>query len=369
MHRTVNSGAFAQWTKDAITLFQGSDFTDLYHESWHEFTQKYFSTSEKGALWAEVKNLPGKVKIGGQEVPYYSLTNRQADEILAEAYRTYAMNRPKQDLQKELSALGEKEKPFLERVFERIYNFLNSLFKGKTINIQSPMDIDTIQNLFQTLYEGKIDPTKYNIKNSTDSFVNRSKELDLEVITEQGDVIPATLSAMHMAEVFEGIDFFLGKAMKARNLDYSMLTNKTLVNKYLPELYNDVKVYFETYYNQLLEESEKANEANYQQIEDRIDFLTWVLSSSGLGDNWTKVIEHHKSFSKGRVLDIKASDTSEDTISEEADESVLTRDLKINKDETQVSTELLMASNILELIKNLPNVTTTGGVTTPVFSP
>jgi hypothetical protein len=369
MHRTVNSGAFAQWTKDAITLFQGSDFTDLYHESWHEFTQKYFSLSEKAALWSEVKNRPGKVKIGGQEVPYYSLTNRQADEILAEEYRTYALNRPKQELKKELDKLEQKQKPFLERVFEKIYNFLNSLFSGKIINRESPMEIDTIQNLFQTLYEGKLDSKRYDPSNITDSTVNRSKEIDLEIITEQGETIPATISAMHMAEVFEGIDFFLGKALQSRGLDYSFLTNKSLVNKYLPDLYNDVKVYFETYYNQLLEDSEKADEASYELTEDRIDVLTWVLSSSELGDNWKKVVDHHKSFSKGKVLDVKAVDSTEDTISQEEDESELTRDLKINKDDSKVSTELLMSSNILELVKNLPNLTSSGGVVTPVYSP
>ena len=371
MHRTVNGGAFAQWAQGAITLFEGSDFTDLYHESWHEFVQGYFSLSEKTAIWAEIKNRQGSVKIGGNETPYYSLTNRQADEILAEEYRTYAMNRPKQDLQKELAELDEREKPFLERIFNRIYNFLQSLFGGKILNRENPLQVDTIQKLFSDLYEGKIDVAKYDSSNITDTMLNRSKELDLTSLSEDGEILSATISSMEMAEVFGGIDYFFLEAMNKRGLTYAFLSNDKLKEEFIPKLYNDVKVYFETYYNQLLDESDNANEADAEQLEDRINTLTWVLSSSELEDNWEKIVKHHQSFSKGGVLEL-SNTQKENSVEQESlerdDESVATRDLKINKNESEIDTELLMFPTVLELIKNLPNVVSVNGIVQPIYS-
>jgi len=384
LHRVVNGGAFAQWTKGAmvmhqgsklyegskITLFNGADFTDLYHESWHEFTQGYFNLAEKTAIWAEIKNRLGNVNIGGKEVPYYSLTNRQADEILAEEYRTYSMQRSRDEREFKPQA-QEEEKSFLERVFDRIYNFLQSLFGDKQIDRENPLQVDTIQQLFSDLYEGKIDVTKYNPSNITETSLNKSKELDLSIVSDEGEVLSATISSMEMAEVFGGIDYFFTQAMNKRGLTYAFLGNDKLKQEFLPKLYNDVKVYFETYYNQLLDEEENANEADAAQLEDRINTLNWVLSSDASTDNWEKIVKHHKSFSKGGVLEDKSTqkeNSQEQDTLERDDESVATRDLKINKDEGKIDTELLMFPTVLELVKNLPNVVVVNGIPQPVYS-
>lgn len=371
LQRVVNGGAFAQWTRSAITLFQGSDFTDLYHESWHEFSQGYFNLAERTALWSDVKNRLGSVKIGGVETPYYNLTGRQADEILAEEYRDYALARGRRE-RESIPEKPEEKKSFLERVFDRIYNFFKALFGGESlVSRETPLQNTALQKIFSDLYEGKLDAYKYDPANYSDSVLNRSKELELTSVSEEGEVLPQVIPAMEMAEIFEGIDYYFLQAMTQRGLTYSFLNNPELKKKYLPEIYNDIKVYFETYYSQLLDASETANEAEADQIENRIDTLTWILSSSEVGDNWQKVIDHHKSFSKGNVL--ADSKTEKDNSPEQEsldrqDESEATRDLKINKNDAAVDTELLMFPTVLELVKNLPNVVSVNGIPQPVYS-
>jgi hypothetical protein len=93
MRQVVNGGAYATWTKKALTLYRGSDFTDLYHESWHEFTQKFLTLQERTALYRVIKSREGSVMIGDKAVPYYELKERQVEEVLAEEYRAYAIKR------------------------------------------------------------------------------------------------------------------------------------------------------------------------------------------------------------------------------------------------------------------------------------
>jgi hypothetical protein len=83
----VNSGAYAQWTKKGITLYKGSDYTDLYHEAWHEFTQWFLTPQEKAILYANVRNREGSVKLGDLSIPHYALSQRQAQEALIDKER------------------------------------------------------------------------------------------------------------------------------------------------------------------------------------------------------------------------------------------------------------------------------------------
>ncbi len=80
--------SFATWTKSAITLYKGSDYSDLYHEGWHEFTQRFMTKEQRTALYQTVKSRPSTATINGVQVPYYALTNRQIEEVLAEEFRS-----------------------------------------------------------------------------------------------------------------------------------------------------------------------------------------------------------------------------------------------------------------------------------------
>ena len=50
MFATINQDGVAQWNLDGITLFKGSDYSDLYHEAWHGFTQTMLTKEQKTAL-------------------------------------------------------------------------------------------------------------------------------------------------------------------------------------------------------------------------------------------------------------------------------------------------------------------------------
>ena len=97
-----NGNVRATWNRAGVTLFQGSDFADLYHESWHAFTQLFLTAKQKLELYNDLKSL-------GETISYYdngwktmNSANLDfndpkhmlfAEEHLAEKFREYSLGK------------------------------------------------------------------------------------------------------------------------------------------------------------------------------------------------------------------------------------------------------------------------------------
>ena len=147
----VNSDAFAKFTAYGNTLngnlgiieiADKGSMVDVYHEAWHGFTQLFLTNADKKALYKEVRR-----KLGGRKSFF------EIEEILAEDFRTYAMN-PK----------VKKDSPKRNSIFRKILNFLREVFGLGSVN--NVMEIESVAEMFDKLYLGK-DLNKYTplIKN------------------------------------------------------------------------------------------------------------------------------------------------------------------------------------------------------------
>ena len=147
----VNSDAFAKFTAYGNTLngnlgiieiADKGSMVDVYHEAWHGFTQLFLTNADKKALYKEVRR-----KLGGRKSFF------EIEEILAEDFRTYAMN-PK----------VKKDSPKRNSIFRKILNFLREVFGLGSVN--NVMEIESVAEMFDKLYLNK-DLNKYTplIKN------------------------------------------------------------------------------------------------------------------------------------------------------------------------------------------------------------
>lgn len=161
--RLANTHSIAQWTENALTLFKGADYTDLYHEAWHEFSQSYLTTAERNIIYAELRNRVGTYNYNGVEIPYQQLTRKQAEEVLAEEFRSHMLSVNDKKV-------TPKPKTFLERIFNKISDFFNFLFKGKTKEETKSV----IQDWFDKLQTGNI-TAKRNFANNEWTRLNISK--------------------------------------------------------------------------------------------------------------------------------------------------------------------------------------------------
>ena len=148
----VNSDAFAKWTKYGIILYEadGGTSVDLYHESWHGFSQLFLTRSEKEDLYDSIQEIP----------KYENYSYFQIEEKLAEEFRTYG--------KRQSTTLGR----VAEAIFKRIRAFLSKFLgfmpfvSAASANLKSLRDYPQVAELFDKLYKGDIlelEPSMDNI--------------------------------------------------------------------------------------------------------------------------------------------------------------------------------------------------------------
>jgi hypothetical protein len=123
--------AYAIWSKAGIRLFADANYAEGYHESWHEFTQMYFTPEERDALYAKGRKIYGE-----------NLSDFDIEEKLAESFRQYM-------LEGKMPAEIQKQKE-ARTLFEKIADFLRNLFTNKK----------TVDRYFKNLAKGRIGARK-----------------------------------------------------------------------------------------------------------------------------------------------------------------------------------------------------------------
>ena len=155
----VNSNIYAQFTIDGITLHDGFNYTDLYHEAWHGFTQLFLTQEEKSELYNEVRKDPGTfVTYKGVTKKFSEANDKDIEEYLAEDYRAYGISGGK---------VTKKDSPKRNNIFSRIFNFLKSLFTNTSYEsaIVRPEILNSVRKLQKELYNGDFEQRNYSINN------------------------------------------------------------------------------------------------------------------------------------------------------------------------------------------------------------
>ena len=208
----VNSGKVAEFTANAIKLYAGSNYTDLYHEGWHGFSQLFLTKEEKVALYKEVRKLHGNI------------TFLQAEELLAEDFRKYRLSN---------GTLVMDKSPAKRSIFKKILDFLRALFGNTETKVQyremvaQEKALEIIKQSYDVLYKGEFEDRKPNIDNSFFLTLNKGVE------GKNGQV----LSAKDSKDISDAMDSIVSGIIR----DYSS-SPKEVLNKEgaLEALYNEV---------------------------------------------------------------------------------------------------------------------------------
>ena len=204
---TVNSKAVAQWTTDGIVLFQGSDYSDLYHEAFHGFTQAFLTKKQKKDLYNEVKKKTGSFKnYKGEYATFRKASDLEIEEYLAEQFREYMLKGQK----------PTKGSPKQNSFFRRIWNALKALFTGKTTKSAILNDhIDKkIKDLYEKLRVGDLSEYSYDVRNAQFGTLNSG------IISSKKDVQESeltTLNYQNSKTVNDLVDYYITEFIDAKN--------------------------------------------------------------------------------------------------------------------------------------------------------
>lgn len=236
----VNSKALATWSIAGVTLFKGSNFTDVYHEAWHEFTELYLDSEQRKALLSEVQKLKGEISFyhkGKKQTKLASqVTYKEAMEFLAEDFREYMINNKRSVFSRIVKA-----------IFDKIKELLSVLF-GKTsyFDVQvNPMSSPTIAEMYRNLYKGDLSDYKYYGDPST----NNRMDLTAAYITEEKKQFTPDETHIAISSIDSAISGFISSLYrKAADNNKGQIPN-SVIDYFkpggLPNLYRKVKESFE----------------------------------------------------------------------------------------------------------------------------
>jgi hypothetical protein len=184
----------AEFVNSSINLYLGSNNTDIYHEAFHAFTQSILTPQERKAMYSEIAKTPGAFKVTvlgkAKTVKFSEANDLEIEEYLAEKFREYSMNRGK-------SKLSVRIKQF----FDKVLNMLQGMFgKNMTYNeaIALNKSASVVNNMFNALYEGKIDISKFNPQ-ATKTALYKSSEInfpDVDFSIEQVSVLMESMQSL-----------------------------------------------------------------------------------------------------------------------------------------------------------------------------
>ena len=125
-----DEGAYGYFKRTGeILLSTEAEQGTLYHELFHGIVRKLLSSTEQTTLYNEIRGLRGKTETYKNEVKSFSkFTDNEADEWLAEEFRSYVLNDGDY-----IIGSGVSSKSILGKIFDFIYQLFNNLENNKDL--------------------------------------------------------------------------------------------------------------------------------------------------------------------------------------------------------------------------------------------
>lgn len=229
MANIVNSDAYARFTiagenlTDARVLInaaKGGTMVDVYHESWHAFSQLYLTKAEKIKLYEELRN---------SKAEYKKLSFFELEEILAEDFRDYALNQKRKE-----------NSPKRNSIFRKIWNFLKNLFSSKTYKneLYNALYLAGKNPKLLNKYTPLIDNVMFDMLNRGAAQVSRPSQPALSL--QDSNKVVASMDSI-ISEVVD--DIYTDKKNKSQKLDRADLDHKGGTIKILADPSNKVVLY------------------------------------------------------------------------------------------------------------------------------
>jgi exodeoxyribonuclease-5 len=296
MFNAVNSNnrnAIAEWTRAGITLFKGSDFSDLYHEAWHAFTQTFMTEAQRNEMYAEVRKSTGTfMSYMGRTVSFADATLLELEEYLAEDFREFMLGKGKKI----------KDKPVRNKFFQFILDLFNKLFGGTTTDeVQmSPRDNKVLNELYQKLRVGNLTGYTFNQANANFDVLNKSKTIE-----STNPDSPFVMNTMISKVLLESTDALFSEYIDAVNAAYGLSSATTTLIKDKDGLatgYAYVQEQMITQLEYLVEQRQKLDSAteDTSDLDFAIETLAAGLANFGDPynlDNPVGLVKFHKNNS------------------------------------------------------------------------
>jgi carbon monoxide dehydrogenase subunit G len=350
---SANPDSVATFNEAGITLFKGSDYTDLYHEAWHVFTKMFLPQSTIDKLEKEVRGMKGSfVDYAGNTISFSDADPRQIEEYLAEKFRAYMLSGGKKTT---------KDAPVQKSIFKKILEVLNILFNFKvediTLNEQASSEL---YRQFERLRIGRLTPVQKGLEASR--FTGQDK---IKVFNEANAGMADEIGYTRSMQLVESIDSLFSQYIDEYNKKNGKKYTASLLSS--PEtradaynyVYNKMAEKLEEYYEQL--DSLEEGTLEYNTLADKIETLQFGLDEFSdatdtiTGKDVTTAIDTGKGL-MGYHLEKSKYLSFDELFAEMADdqaETATSRDSYAQKSGNEIPMHKLADKEVLYLVRSL----------------
>ena len=292
---SANTKEIANVTNAGITLFKGSDFSDLYHEAFHVFVELFLTAKEKQSAFNAVRKQSGSfVDHEGKTVKFADADDLQVEEYLAEEFRKYMLSDGKK---------GADKAPVVKSFFSKLLDFLKAFFnvdvESGLLNYEASSELNT---LFNNLRVGNISSLKYGYENR---FFDKKTKISALVDDLQNvlDEIKYSLQS----EIVDSIDSIFSEAADSLDLIYDAEQNgQKSTSQIVSNLESRAYVYSKYVLKRFIQEQKrlgselremKIEDPKYRDTSNRVKALQVVIKNFS-----------HTTVLKGTTADITTDD-------------------------------------------------------------
>ena len=325
----TNSDALGLFSSSGITLFTkagNKDYTTLYHEAWHAFSQLLLTQDQKQSLYNSVR----------KGVKYLAnATDKQVEEYLAEDFRGYVLSDGKKILVKPN-----------ESIFQKLWRIVKAFFTGQT-DIVDPTVVPLVKELYDNLRLGNLFEYAYSVENM--QFGNLYRGID--PLNEEEPSISLSDSRL----INESVDGAFSEIINATGLNVSAIYSD---KRALDFLYKNTKQYFQDVLTDTIARVENDPDGADTVDRNNIRILEYAINNFGELDNVISgkeksgVIAYHRQKSKYLAFEAKVLEAEED----KSDPSIDSFD-RIGNDK---SLKELASKQALYMVKSLYQVKANG---------
>lgn len=267
-----NGNVRATFTRAGVTLYQGSDYSDLYHEAWHVFTQLFLTGKQKLDLYNDLKSLGetilyydnGWKTMNSSKLDFNNINHiLYAEEHLAEKFREYQLGK--------YTPVSSKQKSIFRVILDAIKSFFG--FATEEEALAPGMRIGEV---FQKLKAGNL--TDYTFDQSNIQF-NRLNSGIPALPNSQSPIKTLNVTASLMA--VDGLTDVISSTIDEFNA-------RTGTNKFTLGVFSDQKIKnvilteakskFIRKISELKGKAEEAVGFEKEKLERSIETLEWVTS-------------------------------------------------------------------------------------------
>ena len=270
---TSNPRSMATWTEAGITLYKGSNMTDLYHEAFHAFSQMFLSAKERQKIYDDVRKQKGTfTDYAGKSVKFEDADDLQVEEYLAEEFRKYMLSDGKK---------GAANVPSAKSWFQKLLDILRAMFNFNVEDTLSNYEGSSALNeVFENLRVGNINPVPYGYENRQFDKLDKIAALDPESQARL-DALPYNKQMLIVNSIdslwskfADEIDFLETSGAKST----SQIASSAKIRA---DLYNKVIAAFIEKYNELAERLEQLDPSSdeYADLYANVETLDVAIAN------------------------------------------------------------------------------------------